>query len=765
MEVLMKRVESTGPINAKIMVVGEAPGIDEERLGIPFVGASGQLLDTLLCSVGINRLSCYITNVVKVRPPANDLKRLGELGLQIRDFYPELYAEVNRVKPNVIIALGNTPLEALTGLTSITKYRGSILEGLPAIAGTKIVPSLHPAACLRTYTWTHILKFDLKRALAQSTYPDICRVDRTYIINPTFDQILEELDRLMSAEYLSVDLETYMRSGLIRTVGLGDSSTRAFCIPILNKMTPIWSEVEEKEIWLRLYLLLTNPEIKIIAQNAQFELTQLKPFTEGRMQIWMDTLRSHAITYPEMPHSLAFLNSIYTDLPFYKDDGKVSDEGSSSFNTLQIYNCKDVCVTYEIAMKLEDELKESKLWSFYHTQDVPLMHTLHRIQMHGVLIDQQKLAQNKIDITAKIEKLDKLFLDSVGYPVNPKSHKQMTTFLYDKDKGLGLPKKFKHGTANLTANEEALTDLYHKTGRAEVKLLLETRQLRTLKETFLEMKLSPDGRIRTSYGVTETGRLSSSADVFDVGANLQNIPKRKGEWIREMFIPDPGKIWVKADLKQADARVVAWLADDRVLKKLFNSGEDIHKQVAALMFNKPVSDITKEERELAKRAVHSTNYGIGPVTFAKNAGITKQKAEICISDYMRTFPNVRSVFQANVDIALRQNRTLITPFGRKRVFFDRYSDTLLREAYAYVPQSFVADYINLALAGLETELPEGANLLLQVHDEIDLQCYPSDLELVKSLLRKHIERPIFVYTDYLTIPLDISSGPNWASTE
>jgi len=354
---MLKRVEAEGPNTAQIMIVGEAPGEEEIRIGRPFVGASGQLLDSLLCSVGINRLSCYITNVVKVRPPANDLKRLGELGLQIRDFYPELYAEVNRVKPNVIIALGNTPLEALTGLTSVTKYRGSILEGLPAIAGTKIVPSLHPAACLRTYTWTHILKFDLKRALTQSSFPEINRVDRIYVINPTFDQILEELNRLMSAEYLSVDLETYMRSGLIRTVGLGDSAIRAFCIPILNKMTPIWSEVEEKEIWLRLYLLLTNPEIKIIAQNAQFELTQLKPFTEGRMQIAIDTLRFHAVLYPEMAHSLAFLTSIYTDMIYYKDDGKVSDD-SNSFDTLQIYNCKDVVSTYEIAIKLLKEGEE-----------------------------------------------------------------------------------------------------------------------------------------------------------------------------------------------------------------------------------------------------------------------------------------------------------------------------------------------------------------------------------------------------------------------
>ena len=399
---------------------------------------------------------------------------------------------------------------------------------------------------------------------------------------------------------------------------------------------------------------------------------------------------------------------------------------------------------------------------WYHTNDIPLSHVLWRMQMRGVLIDQQKLADNKVKIANQIAELDKLFLDTVGYPVNPKSHKQMTTFLYDKDKGLGLPKKFKHGTNKVTANEEALEELYYKTGKAEVKILLETRRLRTLKETFLEMKLSPDGRIRTSYGVTETGRLSSSSDLFDVGANLQNIPKRKGEWIREMFIPDPGKVWIKADLKQSDARVVAWLADDIVMKRLFNTGGDIHKQMAALIFNKTLPEITKKDREIAKAIVHATNYGMGAATFAKRANITKQLAEICIADYMRTFPNIRSVFQANVENQLRRNRTIITPFGRRRVFFDRWGDSLLREAYAYVPQSFTGDYINLVLADLEVELPKGTDFLLQVHDEICLQAFLSDVEAVKDLLRKHIERPIFVYTDYLTIPLDITTGPNWA---
>ena len=132
------RVEAEGPLDATILICGEAIGVEEEQVGRPFVGSSGQLLDMLLSSVGIDRTKCYVTNVVKIRPPSNKLDRLGEYGLQLTDFYPELFNEVNEVKPNIIIALGNIPLEALTGISSVTKYRGSILEGKSEIGKVKV---------------------------------------------------------------------------------------------------------------------------------------------------------------------------------------------------------------------------------------------------------------------------------------------------------------------------------------------------------------------------------------------------------------------------------------------------------------------------------------------------------------------------------------------------------------------------------------------------------------------------------------------------
>ena len=150
-------VKPTGPKNAKIVIIGEAPGPEEIRTGIPFTGTSGELLNQCLISSGLVREELYLTNVVKVRPPDNKLDRLGELGHTVEEFYPILYKELREVKPNVIIALGATPLLALTGQTSITKYRGSVMEW----EGIKVIPAIHPAACLRQWQWVYLLQFDL----------------------------------------------------------------------------------------------------------------------------------------------------------------------------------------------------------------------------------------------------------------------------------------------------------------------------------------------------------------------------------------------------------------------------------------------------------------------------------------------------------------------------------------------------------------------------------------------------------------------------
>src|ERR1039458_3275504 len=137
---MLTYVPAEGPSNAKLAIVGEAPGGEEERLGRPFVGSTGTLVDDTLISLGLSRSEVYLTNVVKIRPPGNNIEALHILGKSINDFIPQLQAELEALKPNAILALGNTALTALTGYHGIEKYRGSILPC--SLVSNKVIPTI-----------------------------------------------------------------------------------------------------------------------------------------------------------------------------------------------------------------------------------------------------------------------------------------------------------------------------------------------------------------------------------------------------------------------------------------------------------------------------------------------------------------------------------------------------------------------------------------------------------------------------------------------
>lgn len=658
-------------------------------------------------------------------------------------------------KTNLFIALGDIVTSALTGQKGIYKWRGSVLS--PLCGKTKVIPCLSPTNIQKQWKFIHILTHDLKKCFDEKEFPETKQMERTYIINPSFDEAMSELERLQKEEYLSFDLETYMRSEIIRCIGLGSSIDKAICIPFVNKLTKVWDEKKEKTLWLEISKLLTNPNSKKVAQNAQFEMTQLEPFVSDQMIIWLDTMRAHALLYPEYPHNLGFLTSTFTDMNYYKDEGKFSPTEKYNFDELQYYNCKDVVATLEAGLKQVEQLKNQNLWEFYCFYDNPLMHTLWKMRMRGVKADVEKIRLRKEKATKEIELYTEQLTKRVGYELNVKSSKQMCKFLYED---LNLPKQYKktkEGKKALTANEESIKTLLSKhPGLEELKLVLEIRKRRTIISTFLEMKLRK-GRVHTSYGLTESGRLSSSQDEFGIGANMQNIPKH----IRDIFIPDEGKCFIIADLSQAEARVVAWLAKDDNLKSVFLKGGDVHTSMASLVFDVLPSKVKKKQRNLAKKLRHAKNYGMSANAFAKEAGITLKDAKAIFREDDRLFPNVKGVFHTGVQRDLLNNRTLITPYGRKRTFLNRHGKQLLDEAYSYKPQGAVADYTNSGLLRLDYALPEGAEVLIQVHDEIVSQCNYNQVKEVVRIYKECVEKELYVEGDFLKIPLDVDIGENW----
>lgn len=318
---------------AKIVLVGEAPGQQEELLGEPFLGESGNELTRMLAEAGIERSFCTLTNVFMNRPEKNDLttwcaskkeclaldptynlpalKQGKYLLPEYRHELDRLHQELLEWKPNIIVALGGTALWALTRLTGITKIRGTIL-GSPY---GKVLATFHPAYILRVWSDRSICVQDLMKAKAQSEFPELRRMNRRIHVDPTLDDLVEWERILTSARLLSVDTET--RGDTITLIGFAPSPTDAYVLPFLDSRRPDYSywptPEDEKRALLFMARVLSCPVPKLF-QNGMYDLQYI--WFAYKMIVRNcehDTLLMHHSMYPELPKSLGFLGSVYSD--------------------------------------------------------------------------------------------------------------------------------------------------------------------------------------------------------------------------------------------------------------------------------------------------------------------------------------------------------------------------------------------------------------------------------------------------------------------
>lgn len=547
-------VGSTGPMDARILIVGEAPGADEERLHAPFVGSSGQLLDRMLAEAGIARSACRVTNVCRERPPGNRVelwmprtkKAQHESALagwptcRGRVIHPHvarglelLDAEIEAVQPALIIALGNTALWALTGLDSVSKWRGSTLESPYGL----VIPTLHPASVLRQWTTRPIVVQDLRRAAASlQRYPHKPRWD--FQVRPSMPEVRETLDRLYSeagnVEHLKLAVDIETRAGHIACLGIAWSDHEAICIPLLCVERPegYWSMEDEAEIVWMLYRLLTHRNVLCVGQNFIYDSQYILRhwhFTPSKVR---DTMVAQHVCFPGMPKSLDHIASMYCDYYVYwKDDGKEWDKGADQDeDKYWAYNCEDCIRTYEVDEVLQTVVDRMGLrgpHDFQQSLFGPVLRTMAR----GVRVDQERRKAMLGELKDHARQLKAEIDSMVGYSLNPKSPPQMQKFFYEE---MGLPKIIKRGTKTPTCDDEAL----QKLGEREILVrpitqrIAEYRSCETLASNALKASaIGYDGRIHCSYNITGTitFRFSSSADAFGSGMNLQNITSGDGD--------------------------------------------------------------------------------------------------------------------------------------------------------------------------------------------------------------------------------------------
>lgn len=327
---------SLGPRNSpKIALVGEALGEQEDITGAPFSGASGQELTKMLREAGINRSECFLTNTFAFRPLKNNLDlfcvKKAEAGhpyhmplySQGKYFHPKIFGELERlrteielVKPNLVIALGNAACWSMLSRAGISAIRGTTaISGL--VPGQKVLPTFHPAYVLRNWAGRPIVLQDFHKAEREAQFPEIRRPERWILINPTLAEIAEWFSR--PTQIYSVDIETSMKQ--ITMIGFARSISDSIVIPFIDKTKPgynYWpTHSDERAAWKLVRAVLEGP-IPLLWQNGVYDLQYLARMGFKPKNNLHDTMLLHHALYPEMKKGLGFLGSIYTNESSWK---------------------------------------------------------------------------------------------------------------------------------------------------------------------------------------------------------------------------------------------------------------------------------------------------------------------------------------------------------------------------------------------------------------------------------------------------------------
>ena len=411
---------------------------------------------------------------------------------------------------------------------------------------------------------------------------------------------------------------------------------------------------------------------------------------------------------------------------------------------------------------LHEKMDAQAMLPLYTDVELPLCPVLARMEQAGFLVDRKALYDFGESLTSSIEQLQQSIWALAGEPFNIQSPKQLGNVLFER---LMLPagKKTKTGWST---NAAVLDKLRGK--HPIVEQILDYRTLTKLKSTYADgllKEISADGRIHTNFQmtVTATGRLSSTEP------NLQNIPVRRelGAQIRRMFVASPGKVLVDADYSQIELRLLAHIANDETMIAAFRSGEDIHAVTASQVFGVPLAEVTPLQRSHAKAVNFGIVYGISAFSLAQDIGVFQNEAKAYMDSYFAKYHGVRTYMTRVVEQA-KADGYVTTLFGRRRDLPELKSSNFNlrsfgeRVALNMPIQGTAADIIKAAMVRVDARMRAEklqARLLLQVHDELIVECPAEEAETVKTILTEEMEHVV----DY-RVPLlvDAKIGASWA---
>ncbi len=593
---------------------------------------------------------------------------------------------------------------------------------------------------------------------------------------------LETLARaLKAAPAIAFDTETTstdpMRAEIVG-LSLSFSEGSGYYVPFNE------TQIEEPKtrIISALRPAFTSAKIPKYGHNAKYDYTMLALLGLAVTPVTFDTMIAEWLCDPAS-HSLGLKKLAFTRLGVEMTEiDALIGRGKNQITMDQVpveqaapYAAADADMTLRLVPVLHKELEQKGQLKLLSDLEMPLMPVLADMEQAGITLDRAHLEKFSAELGTQLERLEKSIYVHVGYTFNVNSTQQLSEALFGK---LQLkPPDPKRARKTAAGKYSTAADVLEEMRGAHpvIDEILEQRELSKLKSTYVDAlpeAVNPlTGRIHTSFNQAGavTGRLASS------DPNLQNIPIRTelGRQVRRAFVAAPGQALVSADYSQIELRVAAHFSQDPTLLQAFRDNEDIHTTTAAKVLGVPPAQITKEQRRQAKAINFGLLYGMGPFALSRQTGLTLAEAEDFVKSYFARFPGIKTYLDETKRQAAERGY-VETLLGRRRYFpmlarsgqvRDAQSAVLLaraeREAINAPVQGTAADIMKLAMLHLPAALQAAglkARLLLQVHDELVLECPTAE---VKATAR--IAQEIMANAFPLSIPLgvDVRSGKNW----
>lgn len=726
-----------------------------------------------------------------------------------------------------IISAGEIPLNILCNEKKIGKFQGSILPisdkilvNNPHASKLNVIPLTPYRSIIAQPMMEPIQPIFVGKAIKYLTeqYVPFSKKYNIWVCDNATD-FRNFINRHKRAKFWTSDFETL--HNYPTCISFCGDGAEAITIPLVGSKLPIemkvelWKAIQDFFKWLR------YNNIPLVNQNFNYDwhIGDKSGFEYGECY-GGDTMIAAHVLYPEFARDLGFLTAIYTDIPYFKDEGKEFDPRIHDFSRLYLYCAQDSLATHVIKTEQEKDLEDLGLTEFYEKKEAPLLLLYHSIEKNGIRVDDIEKWKLVNKYEAMLDENSEYVKSFAETELNLRSPKQTANFVYNY---LSCPERFNvtfdpetgERSKTLATGADDLEEIAIRESNPTVATILyKIIGIRKIEKilSFLKTPTHPDGKMRcgTKLTGTKSGR-TSGAQTLDfelvwskkkkcyekipMGYSFQTIPKHSetlpdgtiiGGDLRKIFVTDNGFVFIEGDKSQAEARVVCVLANDLKLLPLFDDKKiGIHRTTASWIYNVEASSISKKDDnryDIGKRARHAGNYGMTPPRLAIMAHIKMNMAEFILNKFHAAQPNIQDIFHRDcINIITNTHpAVMITPFGRRREFFGirrgQGNENLYKEAFSYYPQATVSDDLKFGAKRIWDKGGSGDNswlyFLNEAHDSLLATVKVEDKNRYVDLWKDEMEMPIdfnqgtFKRDIQLVIPTELQIGYEcWAGME